>query len=79
MATPLPSGSPATRHTLPLAAAAWLAGLTLAWGLGWPMMKYAVSEIPIYSFRVTTAWGGGLLVLALSAAQGNSIALHRRE
>jgi len=79
MSVPLPPGSPATRQTLPLAAAAWLVGLTLAWGLGWPMMKYAVSEIPLYSFRITTAWGGGLLVLALSALQGNTVALPRRE
>lgn len=79
MSTPLPSGSPATRHTLPLAAVLWLVGLTLAWGLGWPLMKYAVSELPLYTFRIVTAWGGGLLVLALSALQGNSIALPRTE
>jgi len=79
MSTPLPSGSPATRHTLPLAAVLWLVGLTLAWGLGWPLMKYAVSELPLYTFRIVTAWGGGLLVLALSALQGNSIALPRAE
>jgi drug/metabolite transporter (DMT)-like permease len=77
MSIPLPPGSPATRHTLPLAAVVWLVGLTLAWGIGWPLMKYAVSEIPLYTFRITTAWGGGLLVLALSALQGNSVALPR--
>jgi drug/metabolite transporter (DMT)-like permease len=79
MSVPLPPGSPATRHTLPLMAVFCLVGLTLAWGLGWPMMKYAVGEIPLYTFRITTAWVGGLLVLALSALQGNPVTLPRHE
>ena len=68
-----------SRQTFPTAAALWLAGLTLAWGGGWPVMKYAVGELPIYTFRILTAWGGGALVLALSAARGNPIGLDRRE
>jgi drug/metabolite transporter (DMT)-like permease len=68
-----------SRQTFPVTAAFWLAGLTLAWGGGWPVMKYAVSELPIYTFRIVTAWGGGALVLALSAMRGNSIGLDRNE
>jgi drug/metabolite transporter (DMT)-like permease len=62
-----------------MTAAFWLVGLTLAWGGGWPVMKYAVGELPIYTFRILTAWGGGALVLALSAVRGNSIGLDRSE
>lgn len=68
-----------SRQTFPLAAAFWLVGLTLAWGVGWPVMKHAVSELPIYTFRILTAWAGGALVLALSAMRGHSIWLDRRE
>lgn len=74
-----PPGNAATRQTLPWSAALWLVGLTLAWGLGWPVMKHTVSELPLYTFRITTAWGGGALVLALSALQGHSIRLERSE
>lgn len=68
-----------SRPTFPLAAVFWLAGLTLAWGLGWPMMKFAVGELPVYTFRLVTAWGGGLVVLAASAMRGHSVALDRAE
>ncbi len=68
-----------SRQTFPVTAAFWLAGLTLAWGGGWPVMKYAVSELPIYTFRIVTAWGGGALVLALSAMRGNAVGLDRNE
>jgi drug/metabolite transporter (DMT)-like permease len=67
------------RQTVPVAAVLWLTGLTLVWGGGWPAMKYAVGEIPVFTFRATNAFGGGIFVLALSALQGNSIALPRRE
>lgn len=70
---------PVTSPTIPLAAAFWLIGLTLVWGTNWPIMKFALSEIPIYTFRFVTALAGGLLVLAVSAAQGNSVALLRSE
>ena len=68
-----------SRPTVPLAAVLWLVGLTLVWGGGWPAMKYAVSEIPIFTFRFLVALGGGFFVLALSALYGNSVALPRSE
>jgi drug/metabolite transporter (DMT)-like permease len=68
-----------SRQTAPLAAALLLAGLSIAWGASWPGMKLAVGEMPILTFRFITALGGGVFMLALSAAQGNAIALPRRE
>lgn len=68
-----------SRPTLPPAAFFWLFGLTVAWGSGWPIMKYAVGELPIYTFRWITAWGGGVCVLLLAVLQGQSLALPRSE
>jgi drug/metabolite transporter (DMT)-like permease len=68
-----------SRQTVPWIAVLWLAGLTLAWGLGWPTMKYAVGELPIYTFRLITAWGGGLVVLAAAAMRGHAVTLDRAE
>lgn len=68
-----------TRPTVPAAAVFWLVGLTLAWGTNWPVMKMALAELPIYTFRFITAFGGGLAVLAVSRLQGNSVVLLRGE
>jgi hypothetical protein len=48
------------RHTLPRSTWALLTMLTLGWGFNWPMMKLAVNEVPVLSFRA--------LCLALGAA-----------
>jgi len=68
-----------TRPTVPAAAILWIVGLTLAWGTNWPIMKMALDELPIYTFRFITALGGGLAVLAVSRLQGNAIVLARGE
>ena len=51
----------------------------LAWGASWPAMKIVVSQMPIYSFRVLTAWGGGAMVLLIAWLMGNSLRLARRD
>lgn len=68
-----------SRETVPIAAIFWLLGLMVFWGAGWPAMKYAVGEMPIYTFRYITAFGGGVAVLALCALQGIAIGLPRHE
>ena len=68
-----------SRQTVPIAAIFWLVGLMVFWGAGWPAMKYAVGEMPIFTFRYITAFGGGVAVLALSAMQGIPIGLPRHE
>jgi drug/metabolite transporter (DMT)-like permease len=45
---------------------ALLALLTLGWGMNWPMMKLALADIPVWSFRVvcTVAGAAGLFLIA---------------
>lgn len=52
-----------------------LVGLTLAWGLNWPVMKYGVQDLPPVLFR-TICIGGGLLALwAYARLTGVSLAV----
>ncbi|MFO1061610.1 MAG: DMT family transporter [Dongiaceae bacterium] len=46
-----------------------LAGLTLIWGLNWPIMKLAVDELPVLAFRTfcLAVAGGGTLAPAAAA------------
>ena len=56
-----------------------LGAAALAWGASWPAIKIVVSQMPIYSFRVLTAWGGGAMVLLIAWLMGNSLRLARRD
>jgi drug/metabolite transporter (DMT)-like permease len=53
--------------------------LTLTWGLGWPIMKVALGEMPPWSFRTLCLIGGGLAILALARAKGDSLRIPRGE
>lgn len=59
-----------------------LTGLTLCWGLNWPVMKLGVSDFPPLSFRAISMWLG-LPVLTLALHRMNIpftiAARHRRE
>lgn len=50
----------------PLMAPALLASLALAWGLNWPAMKTALSEIPVWTFRAGSTLIAGLCLLAVA-------------
>lgn len=67
------------RTHVPLSAIFWLMGLTLAWGGSWPVMKFALSELPIYTFRTLTGALAAICVLLLSAALGHSLKLPRED
>jgi drug/metabolite transporter (DMT)-like permease len=56
-----------------------LAVAALAWGGSWPMMKIIVQEMPIYTFRMLTAWGGGVVVLLIAWRMGHAVRLDRRD
>lgn len=56
----------AREFSAPKAAWALLVVLALAWGTTWPMMKIAVAEIPIFSFRALCIIGVGVATLAMS-------------
>lgn len=53
-------------HTLPRSTWLLLVTLTLGWGLNWPMMKIALAQMPLWSFRALCALGGaaGMFLIA---------------
>jgi drug/metabolite transporter (DMT)-like permease len=55
-----------------------LVGLTLAWGLNWPFLKIATSEIPVIQFRAVSTGLAALALLALARAIGQPMAVPRR-
>jgi drug/metabolite transporter (DMT)-like permease len=56
-----------------------LAGLSLFWGLNWPIMKVVLSEMPVLPFRALCLLGAGPLLLAIALLRGDALALRRRE
>ena len=56
---------------LPRAGFALLAGVTLFWGTNWPVLKIALFELPVWSFRTLCLLGGGLGLLALARLGGS--------
>ena len=56
-----------------------LAGLSLFWGISWPIMKVALSEIPPWTFRMLSLTLGGVGVLAIARLGGHSLSVPRSE
>ncbi len=54
------------QHTLPRSTWMLLAGLTLGWGLNWPIMKIALAHMPVWTFRSLSVAGGaaGMFLIA---------------
>lgn len=52
---------------------ALLALLTLFWGLNWPMMKLALSELPVWSFRAACVATGAIGLFAIARAGGLAV------
>ena len=50
---------PSDQQTLPRSTWLLLAALTLGWGFNWPMMKIALAEVPVWTFRAVCVAGGG--------------------
>jgi drug/metabolite transporter (DMT)-like permease len=44
-----------------------LVALTLGWGFNWPMIKLALTEIPVFSFRSACLLGGAAGLFAIAA------------
>lgn len=63
--------------TLPRSTWALLAILTLGWGMNWPMIKMAVADIPIWTFRAGCLAVGALGMFAIARASGLSVAVPR--
>lgn len=43
-----------------------LVGLAFAWGINWPIMKIALQEIPLWTFRAWSSVTAGLMLLVLA-------------
>jgi drug/metabolite transporter (DMT)-like permease len=71
--------APERSDSLPPTGFLLLAGITLFWGANWPMMKIALGEIPVWSFRSLCLLGGGAGLLMLSGIGGRSLRVPRRE
>jgi hypothetical protein len=46
------------------------AALAILWGLNWPAVKIALSEVPPFALRMTGLGAGALLLLAFAAMRG---------
>jgi drug/metabolite transporter (DMT)-like permease len=55
-----------------------LVGVSLAWGLTWPVMKIALTDIPPFSMRTASLAVGGIALYALARLQGQSLRVKRR-
>ena len=56
---------------------AGLVGLTLVWGLNWPLMKFSLRELSPLYFRAVTMTGGALMLLAWYRLRGMPMRLPR--
>lgn len=63
--------------TLPRSTWALLAVLTLGWGMNWPMIKMAVTDIPIWTFRAECLAVGAAGMFAIARAAGMPIRVPR--
>jgi drug/metabolite transporter (DMT)-like permease len=72
-------GAGAAGDRVPPSALLLFSGVTLAWGVTWPVNKIALDEIPPWSFRsITTVAGAAILfLLAFGAGQGFAVARER--
>ena len=64
---------------IPTKAILLLVLITLAFGSGWPIMKYGVIELPILTFRWMTAVFSGIVVLTIAAFIGHRLLVFREE
>ncbi|MFH1602391.1 MAG: DMT family transporter [Pseudomonadota bacterium] len=54
-------------HGFPASVLWVLVALTLGWGFNWPMIKLALTEIPVFSFRSMCLLGGSTGLFAIAA------------
>jgi drug/metabolite transporter (DMT)-like permease len=66
-----------TEQAIPRRALVLLIVLTLVWGTNWPLFKYAVAEISVWTFRAVAVLLAGVTLLAVARARGQSLAIPR--
>ncbi len=62
---------------LPKAGILLLIALSITWGLNWPMMKLALQDIPVWTFRTLCLMVGGSTLLLLTRLSGHAVAFPR--
>jgi drug/metabolite transporter (DMT)-like permease len=60
-------------HTLPRSTWVLMLLLTLGWGCNWPMMKIALHEMPVWTFRSLCVWAGAIGVLLIARVRGHAL------
>jgi drug/metabolite transporter (DMT)-like permease len=78
MSTPT-TASEAESQRLPARGLILLVGLTLVWGLNWPVMKIVLAEVPVWWFRGIAVPASGISLLLLTALSGARVLPHRNE
>ena len=63
----------ADRQTLPRSTWTLLLLLTLGWGCNWPLMKLALAEIPIWTFRSLCIAAGAAGIFAIARIGGQTV------
>jgi drug/metabolite transporter (DMT)-like permease len=66
-----------TAQPLPRRALVLMVVLTLVWGTNWPLFKYAVAEISVWTFRAVAVLLAGAALLAVARARGLSLRIPR--
>lgn len=54
-------------------------GMTIFWGVSWPIMKIALVEIPPWTFRTISLVCGGIGIMVLAKLSGLSLSVPRKE
>ena len=52
--------------------------MTLFWGINWPIIKIALEEVTVLTFRAVCLAGGALVILFLSKIFGHSLVIPRK-
>jgi drug/metabolite transporter (DMT)-like permease len=64
---------PQQSQTLPRSMWALVVVLTLGWGLNWPMMKMALAELPVWTFRGVCCASGAIGLFLIARLGGHTI------
>lgn len=72
---------PMPRPTTTLPRSTWtlLLILTFGWGMNWPMIKLAVAEIPVWTFRALCVGAGAVGMFAITRFTGVPLRVPRRD
>lgn len=69
----------AATASIPGGALLLLGFLSIAWGLNWPMMKLALADIPVWTFRTLCLMGGGSILLLIAWLSRQPMRLPRHQ